>query len=112
MLALNQRGAGILDFTEGTWVVGIGLGTNGLEWLGQPLVGMRHQCVVILTGHGDIHIIIPGNKALVAHCTQHGACPEIIAQVVFLTYFIDGLKNLQDVELKGTDIVTCHINYC
>jgi hypothetical protein len=44
----------------------------------------------------------------VAHCTQHGACPEIIAQVVLLTYFIDSLKNFQDVELKGTDIVTCH----
>ena len=67
MLTLYQRGTAIDNLAKATRVTGVCLDRQGLERLRQPFVGMHHQLVVVRTRHTDVHIIVPGNKALVAN---------------------------------------------
>ena len=76
---------------------GAGLYTERFQWLGQPFVGMHHKPVVVRTWHTDVHIVVPGDKALVADSTQHGARPTVVFDVVFAADPIHAQKNLQDV---------------
>ena len=89
MLTLNQRGTAIDNLAKAARIMGVGLDRQGLEGLWQPFVGMHHQLVVVRTRHANVHIIVPGNKALVANGAQHGACPAIVGEMMFATDLVN-----------------------
>ena len=45
--------------------------------------------------HGDIHIIVPGDEALVAHSTDEGTVHQVIFQPVFSAFIPDIAKHTQ-----------------
>ena len=37
-------------------------------------------------GHEQIHVVIPGNKALVTHCAQQGTAHEVVGYIMGVAY--------------------------
>ena len=97
MRPLDERCAGIYHLAEATGIVGVSLYRQRLQVLRQPLAGMSHETVVVWSGHTDVHIVVPGDEALVAHGTQHGACPTVVSDAVLAAHTVDGQQNLEDV---------------
>jgi hypothetical protein len=71
-------------------------------------MGMKHKSIVVGAGHADVHIVVPGDEALVTDGTQHGACPTVILDVVLTADTIYRQQNLQDVLMEGFYIVAGH----
>ena len=71
-------------------------------------MGMEHKAVVVGTGHADVHIVVPGDEALVTNSTQHAACPTVVLDVVLTADTIDRQQDLQNVLMEGFYIVRCH----
>ena len=103
--ALYQGGAAVDNLPEAARVGGRGLDAQGLQRLGQPLMGMHHETVVVRTGHADVHVVVPGDEPLVADGTQHGACPTVVSDVVRLTDTVYRQQDLQNVPMEGFYIV-------
>ena len=108
MLALNQRGAAIDNLAKAAREGGTRLDAQRFKGLGQPLVSMGHEAVVVGARHADVHIVIPRNETLVPHGTQHGASPTIVADVVFAANTIYSKQDLQDVSVQRFYIVRSH----
>jgi hypothetical protein len=68
-------------------------------------MGMHHKAVVVGTGHADVHIVVPGDEALVTDGTQHGACPTVVLDVVLTADTVYRQKYLQNVLMEGFYIV-------
>ena len=78
----------------------IGIGGGELVLVPHALLEQLHEAVQILTGHEDIHVVVPRDKALVAHGTQGRTAGGHIAQAVLLTHPIDVLDDLQKARLQ------------
>ena len=85
VFTLNQCGTAIDNLSKAPGIVGIGLNTQGLQGLWQPLTGMHHETVVVGTGHTDVHVIVPGDKPLVPDSAQHSTSPTVVSDVMRLT---------------------------
>ena len=96
MLALYQRRAAVHHLAEAAGKRLAGLYAQGFEGLGQPLVGMSHEAVVVRTGHADVHIVVPGYETMMANGTQHGACPAVIGHVVLAAHTVNRQQYLQN----------------
>ena len=59
------------------------------------LVRVLEQAVIIISGHIDINVVVPGYKALVAHRAKERSARKIVADPVFLTDIHEVLKDLQ-----------------
>ncbi len=75
---LDERGAGVLHLAEGQRIGGVRLVAHKLVWLFKPLVGIGNEGLVVLTRHRNIKVVVPGNKTLVTHGTQHRTVVNII----------------------------------
>ena len=106
-----QGGAAVHNLPETAWVGGRGLDAQGFEGRRQPLMGMHHKAVIVGTGHTDVHIVVPGDEALVTDSPQHGACPTVVLDVVLTTDTIYRQQDLQNVLMQGFYIVGCHNNF-
>ena len=62
-----------------------------------PRIGLDggHQLHEIRPEHGDVHIVVPGDKALVANGANEGAVHQVILQPVFYTFVADIAKHAQ-----------------
>ena len=78
---------------------------NDLIGLRQPLAPVADKLLVVRTWHADIHIVVPRYKALMAHSSKHGACPEIIAQPMLTADAVYSLQVADDFLLEHTDII-------
>ena len=69
---------------------------------------MHHKTVIVGTGHADVHIVVPGDEALVTDSPQHSACPTVVLDVVLTTDTIYRQQDLQNVLMQGFYIVAGH----
>src|SRR3712207_3247554 len=76
------RGILVLNTCEGIRIVSILHAAHQLQMVGEPLVGMRYEPVVVLTGQRHVGVIIPWNEALMPYGAQHGAGQKIITKPV------------------------------
>ena len=93
----DECGAAVDNLAKASGVGGGGLDAQGFEGRRQPLVGMYHKTVVVGTGHTDVHIVIPRDKAFVTYGSQHGASPTVVLDIVLTADTIDRQQDLQDV---------------
>ena len=103
--ALEDGGRGIFDLGEGVGIGGVGLGSDDLIGLWQPLAPVGNELLVVGSRHADVHVVVPGYEALVAHGSEHGACPEVIAQMMLAAEAVDGLEVADDLLLEDADVV-------
>ena len=61
--------------------------------------GNFHQFIPVISGHIDVHIIIPGNKSLVSHNTDGRSSRHYISQIILFTDLIQLTKKLQQMFL-------------
>ena len=105
MGTLNQGGAAVDNFSEAARIGGRRLDAQCFERLWQPLVGMGHETVVVGTGHADVHVVVPGDEALMPHGAQHGARPAVVSDVVLSTDTVYRQKDLQNMLMECLYIV-------
>ena len=53
---------------------------------------MGDEPFVVGTWHEDVHVVVPGYEALVAHCSDQTAGKDAIAQAVGLAGAVNGLQ--------------------
>lgn len=78
---------------------------------------MFKQYIIVFAGQCHIGIIIPRNKSMMAHGTEHGACYDIICQSMLLTYPVYSFEYAQDdllyffclLKIAALDLFGCHI---
>ena len=102
---LNESSAAVDNLAEAAWVGGRCLDAKGLEGFRQPFLGMHHESVVVGSGHADVHVIVPGDEALVTDGTQHCARPTVVSDVVRLTDTVYRQEYLQNMLMEGLYIV-------
>ena len=90
------------------WVVRLIFRTHNLIGRRHPFLTVLYKNVIIYARHDDVHIVIPGDKAFVTHCSKHCACGKAIAQVVLPAYFVYCFKYFQKMLLERSYIVGCH----
>ena len=105
MRTLNQGGAAVDNLAEAARIGGRCLDAKGFERLGQPLVSVHHETVVVGTGHADVHIVIPGYETLVTDGAQHRTRPTVVSDVVRLTNTVYRQKYLQNMLMECFYIV-------
>ena len=102
---LNQGGAAVDNLAEATWIGGRCLDAKGFERLGQPLMGVHHETVVVGTRHADVHIVVPRDETFVTDGAQHRARPTVVSDVVRLTDSVYRQKYLQNMLVECIYIV-------
>ena len=61
--------------------------------------GNLHQFVPVVSWHIDIHVVVPGNKALVSHNANGSPSCHYISQIILFTDFIQLTEKLQQMFL-------------
>ena len=67
--------------------------------LGQPLLGVLHEALVVGTRHADIDVVIPGNETAMTDGAQHGAVADVATDIVFAAHTINIQEDGDDVLL-------------
>ena len=70
---------------------------ESLEKVGMAELLFRYlfEFLIILAEHDDIDIVVPGDKAVMAHSTQEGSAVRKITQAVFFAYCIKQVEHVQ-----------------
>ena len=98
-------GRSVFNLGEGIGIGRVGLGTDDLIGLRQPLAPVPDELLIVRARHADVHVVVPGNESLMAHSPEHGACPQVVAQVVLAAHTVHGLQISDDFPLEDADVV-------
>ena len=92
---LHQTGARVHHLGQGKGIIGHVI--HGQNRIIAPCIGPDggKELHKIRPEHGDIHIIVPGDEALVAHSTDEGTVHQVIFQPVFSAFIPDIAKHTQ-----------------
>ena len=74
----------------------------GRQFLGRDLL----EAVLVLYGHGDVDVVVPGNESLVAHRAQQRSAVEPVFDMVLLADAVDLLQYLQLAQLAGAEVLS------
>ena len=58
------------------------------------------ELFIVVPQHEHVHVVVPGDEALVAHGAQAGAAGQHEAQPVLLTEFLKIQQDLQELALN------------
>ena len=103
--AFQDGRGGVLELGEGEGIRLVELGADEFHGPGQPLGGVGDEAVVVGAWHGDVHVVVPGDEACVAHGPEHGACGGVPAQAVFAAHFLELPEQFQGTQLQRSDVV-------
>ena len=67
---------------------------------GQALGQNLQQAFEILPGHGEIHIVIPGDKAAVTDGSEHRSAHHVVGDILFYANLVEDLGYTQQDSLK------------
>ncbi len=93
MHTLDKGGTAILNLRKRQGIDGIVLGTHHLERFWKPLFLVGYQPVIVRSWHSDIEVVVPRYESLMAHSTNHGACPDVITQLMLPAGSVYSLEN-------------------
>ena len=94
---------------QGGHLVAGGVGCHQLVFVAQLPIEDLHKAVEIVAGHDDVHIVVPGNEALVAHTAQGGAAVGHVADAVLFTHIRHVLDHPQHDLLQFADLLVRHM---
>ena len=108
MEPFDEGRRGILHLAERQGVCLVVLRTDKLIGLGQPFAAVLDEPLIVRTRDHHVHVIIPGNEALVADGTQKAAVEDAIGDVVLTEGAVHHLHDFQHAHLQRTNIVSGH----
>lgn len=96
---LHQFGAEVHHFGV---VIGVAFRFWGERYETLVGIGKHHfqQLVIIGARHGDVDVVVPRNKPIVADCAQQCAVTQIVAQAVLFAHSHDVIEYLNFLSLN------------
>ena len=106
--SFDERRAAIDNFAETARKRRARLDAQRLQRLRKPFVSVRHEAVVVGSGHTNVHVIVPRYETLVAHGSEHGASPAIIADAMLAADAVNRQHDFQNVGMEHVNVVGGH----